>query len=380
MTIQWLTSDVIIVLAVFLALFVVLYVRKNVQFSNKNRLTPFREPLVPEDFWKVCKPSTPPTIVWIVRHYLPDFKAGAESMAHDINTYLVDVLGWTVVIITPYSSVSSYRGIPILQFYQAFEIETVISKAHCIFSQYQVIEAAAITAKRAKLPLVLFAHDDSLGPWIDKAKSIHNNVNVVNNSAWIAGMNQQYALNSIILNPPVDWRRYVTHTERRYITLVNMNGNKGAEQFFKIAAALPEYQFLGVAGSYAKQYTSPLSSNVTLWNSQSDMRVVYNVTGIVCMPSKAESWGRVAIEACASGIPVIASPTPGLKEALDYSGLFAERDDIQGWVNIIRKLKTEPLYYKKYSELTSRRAKELDPKPQLDKFKVWVEELPRGTY
>ena len=375
MTIQLYLSDTIIVLAVFTALFLVLYVRKNVELTNKNRLAPFREPLVPEDFWRVCKQSDSPTIVWIVRHYLPDFKAGAEAMAHDINKYLVEHLGWTITVIVPYSSVQAYEGVKILQFYQKSEIEVAISKAHCILSQYQVIETAAITAHRSKKPLVLFAHDDSLGLWIVKAKSIHNNVNIVNNSEWIATINQQYGLNSIILNPPVDWRRYVTYTERRYITLVNMNGNKGAEQFFKIAAALPEYEFLGIAGSYAQQYTSPLSSNVTLWKSQSDMRTVYNVTGILCVLSKSESWGRVAIEACASGIPVIASPTPGLKEALGVSGIFADRDDIDSWVRIIHRLKSDPLYYKKYSELTLKRAYELDPKPQLDKFKVWIEEL-----
>lgn len=375
MTIQWYTSDVTIIFLVFLALFIVLYVRKNVEFTNKNRIAPFREPLVPEDFWKVCNASDSPTIVWIIRHYLPDFKAGAECMAYDINTYFTQVLGWKVIVIVPYSSVTSFNGVEILQFYQKTEIEVAISKAHCILSQYQVIETAAITSSRARKPLVLFAHDNSLGPWIVKAKSIHKNVNIVNNSSWIANINQQYSLNSIILNPPVDWRRYITHSERRYITLVNMNGNKGVEQFFKIAAALPEYEFLGVAGSYAKQNTSPLSSNVTLWRSQLDMRVVYNVTGILCVPSKSESWGRVAIEACASGIPVIASPTPGLREALDYAGVFAERDDTSMWVQIIRKLKTDKLYYRKYSELASKRAHELDPKPQLDKFKVWLEEL-----
>jgi len=375
MTTQWYTSDVTIVFSVFLALFIILYVRRNVEFTNKNRIAPFREPLVPETFWKYCKPSDSPSVVWIVRHYVPDFKAGAECMAYDINTYLTAVLGWKVTVIVPYSSVSSYGGVQILQFYQKSEIEVAISKAHYVLSQYQVIETAAITCARSMKPLVLFAHDDSLGPWIVKAKSLHNNVNIVNNSEWIANINRQYSLNSFILNPPVDWKRYITYSERRYITLINMNGNKGVEQFYKIAAALPEYEFLGVAGSYAKQNGNPLSSNVTLWKSQSDMRVVYNVTGILCVPSKHESWGRVAIEACSSGIPVVASPTPGLKEALDYSGIFAERDDTDAWVQIIRKLKRDPLYYKKYSELTSKRARELDPKPQLDRFKVWLEEL-----
>jgi len=375
MIIEWLTSDVVIILSVFVGLFIILYVRKNVEFTDKNRLTPFRESLVPEGFWKVSRPSNPPTIVWIVRHYLPDFKTGITIMTHDINKYLVEVLGWNVVVITPHTTVKSYEGIPILEFYQKTEIEFAMSKAHCIFSQYQMVETAAITAERARLPLVLFAHDDNFSQWIVKAKTIHKNVNIVNTTNSIAKLNEQYALNSIVLNPPVEWRRYITHTERKYITLVNMNNNNGVEQFFKIAAALPEYDFLGVADSSTKEYGITSSSNIKLWKYQNDMRVIYNVTDILCVPSKSESWERVAIEAAASGIPVVASVTPGLEEALDYAGIFAERDDIDAWVKTIRKLKTDQLYYKKFSELTAKRAKELEPKHQLDKFKVWVESL-----
>ena len=153
MTIKLYLSDTTIILAVFVAFFLILYVRKNVEFTNKNRLAPFREPLVPEDFWKICKKSDSITIVWIVRHYLPDFKAGAEFMAYDINKYFIDVLGWKVIVIVPHSSVASYEDVEILQFYQKTEIEVAISRAHCIFSQYQVIETAAITSARSMIVL-----------------------------------------------------------------------------------------------------------------------------------------------------------------------------------------------------------------------------------
>ena len=369
-TIPQYISDIIVLSVIFIGIFVVLYVRKNVKFESKTRLVPFREPLVPKEFWKLCNPSNPPTIVWIVRHYLPDFKTDTTRMTHDLNKYFVEGLGWTVKIITPYSSVKSYGGIPILQFHEKTDLELAISKAHCILSMNEVVETAAITAKRAKKPLVLFAEDESIGQWIEKAKRIHKSVNLVNTSKWIANINEKYGLNSIILNPPIDSRRYVTHTERRYITLVNMSENRGVRQFFEMAKALPEYEFLAVG---SEESMSPLSENVTLWHSQSDMRVVYNVTGILCMPSKSESWGRAGIEAIASGIPVIASPTAGLKESLDYAGIFVERDDAEGWIGAIRELKTNSLYYKKSSELATKRSKEMDPKFQLENFKNWIE-------
>lgn len=64
------------------------------------------------------------------------------------------------------------------------------------------------------------------------------------------------------------------------------------------------------------------------------------------------------MEASCSGIPVIAAPTPGLKESLDYAGIFAEIDDLAGYVEAIRMLDDEKIY-DKYSKLGKKRSKEV---------------------
>jgi glycosyltransferase involved in cell wall biosynthesis len=93
------------------------------------------------------------------------------------------------------------------------------------------------------------------------------------------------------------------------------------------------------------------------------------------MPSKEESWGRVAIEAMSSGIPVIATPTPGLLESCGSAGIFCKRDDIGSWVREIRRLKTDTEYYKSVSEKCFDRAKELDPLSQLTQMEAWLKEI-----
>jgi glycosyltransferase involved in cell wall biosynthesis len=308
-----------------------------------------------------------PTIVWIIRHYLPEYRSGAERTAHAINMYLIKI-GWKVIIITPNSSTDSYEEIPIYQFHQKTEIELAIQGAHCIFTQHQVLETAAITSLRSRKPLVVFAHDDSLGPWIQKIKTILDvkNMYLVNNSKWIENVYKQYSLQSILLHPPVNWRKYVTHTTREYITMVNID-----EQFFRIAKALPEYKFLGVRVPYKKQFESSLP-NLTIWDSQLEERAVYSITGILCVSSKSEPWA-ISIEAASSGIPILGSPTAGLKEALETAGVYS--DNTEGWVKLIRELKENPLFYKKYSERSSERAKELDPFRQLDEFQKWIQEI-----
>jgi hypothetical protein len=91
------------------------------------------------------------------------------------------------------------------------------------------------------------------------------------------------------------------------------------------------------------------------------MRVVYNVTGVLCVFSEGQE--RFGIEAAASGIP-IAGPVAGIGDAA-----------LELNADTIRKLKTDGLFYKKYSELSAKRAKEVNS--NFEKFKVWIEDLER---
>ncbi|MFZ4156354.1 glycosyltransferase [Streptomyces pseudogriseolus] len=80
------------------------------------------------------------------------------------------------------------------------------------------------------------------------------------------------------------------------------------------------------------------------------------------MPSLYESWGRVAIEAFASGIPVIAHPTPGLVESLGDAGIFAYRDDLGAWIHALHALK-DPANWTQASLRVRARSIELSAAP-----------------
>lgn len=381
--------DFIAIAATILVLAAILYARKRAA-DTKGRVAPYREPLVPEDFWRSVPAQNPegsadrPVVVWIVRHWLPATRSGATTMAYEMSRFLKQVAGWHVIVITPYSPVAAYDDMPILTFDQRPLVELAIKKAHVIMTQYQVIETAAATAQRARKPLVLVAHDDSLNPWITLAKTKcgTQNVGLITNSEWLDTLYRFQGVASVVLYPPVYIKAYQTHTTRTYVTLVNCNENKGALLFYRVAKALPEFQFLAVAGSYGEQVSPPRLPNLTAWGPQADMRRVYAVTGILLAPSKAESWGRVAIEAAASGIPVIAAPTPGLKEALGPAGIFCDREDTAAWVTEIRRLQNSVADYEQASRAVARRAASLDPTEQLERMRGflldrrWVEAAP----
>lgn len=164
----------------------------------------------------------------------------------------------------------------------------------------------------------------------------------------------------IVISPPVDREAYRVRPGDR-ITLINLSEGKGAKTFYSLAERMPERRFLGVRGAYHEQLTRDDLSNVEVVDHMpaADMaRNVYSRTRVLLAPSSYESYGRVAMEACCAGIPVVAHPTPGLLECLGDAGTFADRDDIDAWAKALSRLGT-PKGWAAASKKASARADQL---------------------
>ena len=215
-----------------------------------------------------------------------------------------------------------------------------------------------------RCPIVYINHDPK--EFSSELPNSQKGVLAVFNSVWAC--NQiNYSGDHVIVPPPVHPERYKS-TRGDRITLVNLNQNKGGDIFWQLALALPDHHFLGVIGSYGHQITSrTMPVNVKIHETTTDMRSIYEQSRIVIMPSKIETYGRVGVEAFASGIPVIASPTDGLREALGDAGIFVLSRNVDDWVKEIKRLDDDD----QYNEASSRayqRSNELDPIHTLDKL------------
>ncbi len=183
----------------------------------------------------------------------------------------------------------------------------------------------------------------------------------------------------IVIHPPVDYRDWqVDRSLADSITLVNVTGEKGSDTFYELAERMPDRRFLGVLGGWGAADVRDLP-NVELRAHGTDMRAVYAETRILLMASEHESWGRVAVEAMSSGIPVLATDLPGPRECVGDGGVLVELNWWDEFERQIRLLDDEA-HYSALSAAAVDHAMALDPGPELDLFADSIEALAADTW
>lgn len=180
---------------------------------------------------------------------------------------------------------------------------------------------------------------------------------LVYNSDWMATELGDHP-NGIVVRPPVYVRDYeVDNDFATAVTLINLTQIKGGLVFAMLAAMMPGVTFLGVEGAYGEQLIPPYMGNTEIRSHGTNMLNVYRDTRLLIMPSHYESWGRTGVEAMCSGIPVVATDTPGLRESLGDAGTFLHRDaSIYEWCDTIWRLLEDETAYGELSAKARSRA------------------------
>lgn len=330
-------------------------------------------------------------IVWSIHLYPPAHNCGSEWMAHNVNQFLIS-RGHEVRVILHY-----YKGDPYtldgVEVFPATGIVDAYRWGRCVLTHLDMTQYTILMAKTAERPLVHFVHND-----IAYSSILNNfgNVSAVYNSEWIKNK-IGYNIPGYVLHPPCNVSDYEVETSKEYITLISLNERKGGYLFYQIAKAMPERKFLGVIGSYDNPGPLKMSQmdivnqlvqlpNFTLVANTPDILATYKRTRVLLMPSDYESWGRTATEAMCSGIPVICTPTEGLRENCGDAAIYVghpidgepgeaqvDTGAVAEWVKAIESLDNEKRY-QKYSLLCSARAAELDPVKELEGLEQFLYE------
>lgn len=306
-----------------------------------------------------------PKIVCYVHAYVQHGReAGAETTMANLLESMKSA-GWDVQVILSTPGVPDYsvNGIPVRSEIDAFDLPDTAAKADMIISHLESSERAMLIAQKFKIPGVQLIHNTLWqtsgylavpgtrlavfnSQWV---KDHHDSTAADGHTSLVRRENDKLASitfkvavarqwEGIVLHPQIDPANYPQGSEKRpFITMVNFHDNKGPEIFWAMAEAFPNQKFMAIQGGYGKQEIPwTLPGNVKVMRNTPLINNLYQRTKILLVPSHYESFGRVAIEAAAHGIPTVARETPGLREALGDAGVYANTpEEFKGALDVL---------------------------------------------
>ncbi|WP_394436295.1 glycosyltransferase family 4 protein [Streptomyces sp. SGAir0957] len=329
--------------------------------------------------------AKPLKIVARFHAFPPEHNAGAEHMLVSMLRPLVERGHDVSVWLSRYGrahDVYEYRGIKVVPLESRLDYTLAVKRADVLVAHLETVPSTASMARGYGGKLVVVCHNTHRPTFRDMASG--GTALAVYNSQWMEREAELFfaeypqsvrPASSLIVRPPVFADEYATKPGKA-ITLINCNEAKGGRVLEALARRMPEQQFLAVAGAYGEQILPDLPNVQVLEHVRGeDMREqVYARTRVLLMPSSYESWGRAGAEAMASGIPVVAHPTPGLCESLGEAGIFVDRNDVDGYEAVLRKL-LAPAEYRLASKRAKARSAELDPAADLTAWCSAIEGL-----
>lgn len=307
--------------------------------------------------------------------YPPDHNAGAEWALHEMLRALAR-RGHAVQVLLTRPAVTrepyDLDGVHVLPYAVGDQarFSAAVRRADAVTSHLENVPGAASLSRGFGKPLIVMCHNTFPLTWQPMQRG--STALAVVNSQWMSAKAEDAFKGSVqrpdrilVVRPPV-WAEEYRTRPGDCITLVNCTLSKGAGVLEELARRMPERKFLAVRGSYGEQQP-PNLDNVLVLDHMPGRQMrdeVYARTRLLLMPSDYESWGRVGVEAMASGIPVLAHPTEGLTESLSDAGVFCDREDVDAWQKAIEDLDDRDAY-RAASRRAKARSKQLDPSEDL---------------
>lgn len=316
-------------------------------------------------------------VAWVHGLY-PHLRAGSETMLADMLEALA-LDGHEVHAVAdstgPADGATSweYGGVQCWREHHTAAAEFVtMLEPDLIVSHHHIALDALPLAKRLGVAAAAILHNDF--KWSRSMLNARPDL-LVFNTHWLRRKMGTRGADAIVVHPPLHADRYALDApppEDGAVTIINLDRIKGPDVFYALARQMPGTRFLAVRGGYGRQDEREGYANVEFMDTTEDVRGdIWARTRLVIVPSRYESYGRGAVEACAAGIPVIATATAGLRESLGSGGVFASRGNPAEWLRHASRLLSNTEEWGRASRRALARAAELDVMRRLE-LEQWV--------
>lgn len=155
---------------------------------------------------------------------------------------------------------------------------------------------------------------------------------------------------------------YTSNGKIRIGTVARLLKQKGYPELIKCAKKLPGYEFHIVGDGPLSEVIQQSPDNVISHGrvSQDELQRLWGTFDIYFQPSRYEGLCITAIEAMASGLPVVASNVDGLSESIvdGKTGYLVKQGDVEAYCSRIQELASSPEMRRKFGEAAKSRVHE----------------------
>ncbi len=315
--------------------------------------------------------------------FMPDFAGGGEKIVYEYTKRLAERGHDVTVLTTGNPKIKNYENIktirlPIPRYSFNLAVTWILKygrKADIIqANNYNAALPSFIAGKILRKPVVCIVHGVYGKKWEEMRGRIFGNI-----SALVEKMQLRHNYDRIVfysdfareqgleigiprkrsevfylgLNP----KEFKPKKKEKYVLFVGrLEKQKGVENLLQVAKQLPEIKFKLVGKGDIGKLKKTASKNIEFLGPKfgKELQELYSRALIFCLPSVAETFGLVLLEAMASGCAIV-STVP-----LDYRGVKVHYGDNEALKHAIRKLMDNPKLAERLGKENVKIAKKYD--------------------
>ncbi|MFZ3077892.1 MAG: glycosyltransferase family 4 protein [Candidatus Aenigmatarchaeota archaeon] len=326
--------------------------------------------------------------------FMPDFAGGGEKIVYEYTKRLAGRGHDVTVLTTGDPKVKNYENIktvriPIPRYSFNLAVPWILKYAKDAdiiqTNNYNAALPSFIAGKILHKPVVCIVHGvygkrwkemrgkiiGSLSAFMEKSQLRRGYDRVVFYSAFAREQGYEIGIkHGEVFYLGIDPREFKPKKKEKYVLFVGrLEKQKGIENLIKVAKDLPDIKFKIVGKGDIEKLKKTASKNVQFLGVKTgkELQNLFSHALVFCLPSVAETFGLVLLEAMASGCAIV-STVP-----LDYRGVKVQYGDNESLKHAIRNLMDNPKLAERLGKENVKIAKKYD-------WEVFVDSLEKLYY